>query len=71
MVFCLLPKRTHTVVRVFQYLMSEFQKYEIHLSPNNVYVDFEVAIQKAINIVLPHSNVKGCRFHLGQNMCVF
>lgn len=33
---------------------------------NNVYVDFEETIQCALNVViLSHSNVKGCRFHLG------
>lgn len=64
LVFCLLPnKSTQTYVKAFQYLMSECQRYETYLSPY-IYVYFEVSIQKTINIVLPYSNVKGCRFHL-------
>lgn len=48
--FLLLNKNTKTFFKHFikklQYLVSECQKYKLYLSPNNVYVDFEVAIQK-------------------------
>lgn len=50
--------QTNVKFKSFQYLMSKCQKDETCLSQTNVYVDFKVATQKTINIILSHSNVK-------------
>jgi hypothetical protein len=32
-----------------------------------VYADFEKAIHSAASFIWPESDIKGCRFHLGQS----
>lgn len=68
LVFFLLPdKSTNTYTNMFKALVEKCESHNLHLCPNEMYIDFEVAIHNAARIVWPTINIKGCRFHLGQN----
>ena len=61
LVLCLLPnKRQSSYVRAFSIIRE-------YVSASIVYADFERAIHLAAQQVWPQIDVRGCRFHLGQN----
>ena len=63
--FALLPNKTQpTYLRLFQELHNMNQ----NLNPSTVLIDFEVAVKNALEIVFPGVDVKGCYFHLTQNI---
>lgn len=65
--FCLLPsKQTHCYFKLFSLIENECLKYNVTLNINEVVVDFEQGIHKAVNEVWPEAQIIGCRFHLSQ-----
>jgi len=48
-------------------LCNECDKLNMKFLPQTIYVDFEEAIHYSILSVWPETNIKGCRFHLGQS----
>jgi len=48
-------------------LCNEYDKLNMKFLPQTIYVDFEEAIHYSILSVWPETNIKGCRFHLGQS----
>lgn len=66
--FCLLrDKQTTTYKNLFSSLIDEVSKrYGILFQPSEVFVDFEMAIHKAILESWPTTKLNGCRFHLHQ-----
>ena len=72
LVFILLPnKNINSYAKAFQYINEECLKLRLHFNPDIVYADYEGAIHRAINIVWPKAEIKGCRFHLAQSWYVF
>lgn len=65
--FLLIGKQINSYATAFYYLISECKKINLDFDPKSVFVDFELAIHSAIREVFPNSNIKGCRFHLGQS----
>lgn len=60
--FCLLVGKT-----VPDYCTAlEFLKKRSPILPKTVHIDFEQSIHSAVRLVWPMSQIKGCRFHLGQ-----
>jgi len=50
--------------------MNHVQNITLYLpiltfAPDTVFVDFEIAIHKAMCTVWTEAEIKGCRFHLG------
>jgi len=69
--FFLLPnKENKTYERAFTYLNESCSKYNVTFAPDTVFVDFEIAIHKAVCTVWTEAEIKGCRFHLGQSWYV-
>lgn len=68
LVFFLLPnKETETYVRLFEHTINSCAQYQLIFSPDEVFIDFEIAIHTAAKLVWPKIVIRGCRFHLGQN----
>jgi len=68
LVYFLLPNQeTETYVRLFEHTVNSCAQYQLIFSPDVVFIDFEIAIHTAAKLVWPKINIKGCRFHLGQN----
>ncbi|KAF0689244.1 MULE domain-containing protein, partial [Aphis craccivora] len=68
LVFSLLPnKETETYVRLFEHTINSCAQYQLTFSPDEVFIDFEIAIHTAAKLVWPKIVIRGCRFHLGQN----
>ncbi|XP_050059707.1 uncharacterized protein LOC126550995 [Aphis gossypii] len=66
--FFLLPnKESKTYEKAFTYLNESCSKYNATFAPDTVFVDFEIAIHKAVCTVWTEAEIKGCRFHLGQS----
>ncbi|KAF0748606.1 Uncharacterized protein FWK35_00023566 [Aphis craccivora] len=53
--------------QTFTHILNECNKRNFNFIPEIVYADFEVAIHTALLTVWPQINIKGCRFHQGQN----
>jgi len=68
--FLLLNKESKTYERAFTYLNKSCLKYNVTFVPDIVFVDFEIAIHKAVCTVWTEAEIKGCRFHLGQSWYV-
>lgn len=67
LVYFLLPnKLLRTYQIAFNYIKEVCNRMGLTFAPTTVTVDFEIAIHKAIENVLPDAKIKGCRFHLGQ-----
>lgn len=68
LLYCLLPnKSTETYKNLFLLLKTNISdRYELYFEPCKIFVDFEIAIHKAIDSVWPNVNINGCRFHLHQ-----
>uniref|UniRef100_A0A1I8BS26 MULE domain-containing protein n=1 Tax=Meloidogyne hapla TaxID=6305 RepID=A0A1I8BS26_MELHA len=63
--YCLLPNKTEdTYRRTFTLIRATWP----NLNPDSISVDFELAIHNAIRIVFPESHIRGCFFHLFQNL---
>lgn len=61
LVYFLLPNKTAITYKIaLQYLKEYF-------TPKTVTIDFEMAIHTAIKNVFPNTELRGCRFHLGQS----
>ena len=68
LMFCILPnKEVRTYTLALRHIVTFSQSLNIDLSPDEIIIDFEVAIHKAVNIVWPTSKIFGCRFHLTQS----
>ncbi|KAK7576516.1 hypothetical protein V9T40_012802 [Parthenolecanium corni] len=68
LVFFLLPdKSTQTYQTAFEHIISKCASLGTQYSPSEVFIDFEVAIHKAVEVVWPDARIRGCRFHLGQS----
>ncbi|KAE9542890.1 hypothetical protein AGLY_002801, partial [Aphis glycines] len=68
LVFFLLPnKETETYVCLFEHTINSCAQYQLIFSPDEVFIDFEIAIHTAAKLVWPKIVIRGCRFHLGQN----
>ncbi|KAK7590400.1 hypothetical protein V9T40_002013 [Parthenolecanium corni] len=59
--YFLLPDKQSSSYKV---ALHSLQSY---VTPTTVYADFEKAIHIAVSQVWPQTNVRGCRFHLGQS----
>jgi len=69
--FFLLPnKESKSYEKAFTYLNESCSKYNTTFAPDTVFVDFEIAIHKAVCTVWIEAEIKGCRFHLGQSWYV-
>ena len=67
--FCLLPNKHKDIyTQIFRMLCNECDKLNLKFLPQTIYVDFEEAIHYPILSVWPETNIKGCRFHLGQSL---
>lgn len=66
--FCLLPnKESATYKKLFILIKEECEKHNIIFYVDEVVVDFEKAIHKAILDFWPEVKIIGCRFHLCQS----
>ncbi|XP_071116339.1 uncharacterized protein [Haliotis cracherodii] len=64
-IFALLPDRqTNTYSRLFRLLKDEVQqRLNRPLAPSCIQTDFEMAAIRAVQVVFPTADVKGCFFH--------
>lgn len=60
-------KNQKSYINIFQIIYNYFLTFNIQFEIRKVYVDFEVAIHNAIHEIWPLSEIRGCRFHLGQS----
>lgn len=68
LVFTLLKdKNQESYINIFKIINNYCLNYNNQFEIKKIYVDFEVAIHNAINEVWPLSEIRGCRFHLGQS----
>lgn len=68
LVYFLLPdKEKLTYTKAFSHLMDYCEGSSVSFTPIDIFVDFELAIHIAVKEVWPRSQLKGCRFHLGQS----
>lgn len=68
LVFCVLGNKTTEAYKNVFYLIKEAcNSKDLLWNPQNVMIDFEKAIHRALEEVLPQSHVIGCRFHLTQS----
>jgi hypothetical protein len=68
LVFFLLPnKSVSSYSDAFRRIVEECAKLNLKFSPETIYADFEKAIHSAASFIWPESDIKGCRFHLGQS----
>jgi len=52
LIFCLLPnKEAETHVRLFEHTVNSCAQYQLTLSPDIVFIDFEIAIHTAAKLV--------------------
>lgn len=68
LVYCLLPNKSTDIYKhLFSLLHYKIlETYSIALNPSKVFVDFEIAIHKALIYMWPNTVINGCRFHLHQ-----
>lgn len=67
LVFCLLPdKGMRTYKQMFLEIKAKCLELGEVFAPDEVVVDFEMAIHTAVRMVWPNAQVSGCRFYLGQ-----
>jgi len=65
LVFALLPNKTEkTYYRFLNLLKTAITDLNLHLTPDTVMLDFEVAVRNAVTRVLPQTTVKACFFSL-------
>ncbi|KAB0799496.1 hypothetical protein PPYR_07376 [Photinus pyralis] len=63
--FCLLPnKTTQTYRKLFFLIKQQWPRF----NPETINVDYEVAIHDALRTEFPEADVRGCFFHLVQNL---
>jgi hypothetical protein len=68
LVFCLLPDKSEaSYCTVFKHVLREVNNLSLFFAPLRVYADFEYSVHSAVNEVLIFSEIRGCRFHLGQS----
>lgn len=66
-VFCFLPsKKEDTYITLFKLIINKCNEFGLQFSPSSIVVDFEIAIQNAIDVIWPNTIIMGCRFHLRQ-----
>lgn len=63
--YCLLPNKKQAT---YTLLLAEINKMIYGLNPTSIMIDFEKAMINSINSIFPHAAVKGCFFHLSQNL---
>lgn len=64
-IYALLQNKTQdTYTKLFNILTT----LNANLKPTSVMIDFEMAVINSLEIVFPESEVKGCFFHLSQNI---
>lgn len=65
--FCLLKdKLTVTYKNCLSSIVAKCAEMNLIFSPEEVVIDFEMAIHKAVNAVWSGTKITGCRFHLSQ-----
>ena len=64
-VYALLPNKQEITYQAF---LSEVLRLKPGLNPRSVLVDFEQAAINAFHAVFPNSTLKGCFYHLSQNI---
>lgn len=69
LVYCLLSSKTIQAYKTCFSLIKHniFEKYQLLLNPNTIFVDFEKSIHTALLCIWPSVNISGCRFHLHQS----
>lgn len=66
-VYCLLTNRTSsTYINMLRMIQDICSEYDLALNPESFTIDFELAMVRAINTVLPQTQVVGCLFHFSQ-----
>ena len=62
--YALLPNKTkQTYVRLFRLLINVSRANRLQFNPEEIFIDFEIAVIEAINYILPLTQVHGCLFH--------
>lgn len=57
-------KQTKTYVKLFKHVLLHCNINDFLFSPTYAHIDFQSAIYYAVQLVLPTTQIKGCRFHL-------
>lgn len=66
LLYCLLPNK-NTYSRFFLLVKSKISElFNMVFEPNEVFMDFEMAIHIAPKVAFPKTKLNGCRFHLHQ-----
>ena len=64
-IYALLPDKKETTYNV---MLTELKNFNSNLQPTSIMVDYEAAIINTIRDNFPNTDVKGCFFHLSQNI---
>jgi hypothetical protein len=64
-IYALLPNKTQ---RTYEKLLHALNGIVAPLNPQTILIDFEKAAQNAFHVVFPNALIKGCFFHLCQNI---
>jgi len=66
-VYCLLTNRTsNTYIKVLRAIQDLCQEESLNFNPESITIDFEMAMIRAINTLLPRTKIVGCLFHFSQ-----
>lgn len=69
LVFCLTSRKTKEIyVQIFNQLKAHAGRLGLEFSPQRIVLDFEIATMRAIQEVMPYSEIGGCLFHWGQTV---
>ena len=69
LVYVLLPNKTReTYTRMFRLLQDALIARNIIWSPNSFQIDFELAVIRAIEMLFPNAQIRGCLFHFCQSI---
>ncbi|XP_071154896.1 uncharacterized protein, partial [Mytilus edulis] len=67
LVYALLPGKSQIIYTRFLTLLKEAcQRFDLHLQPTTIFLDYEVAVRNAAYQVFPGITGKGCFFHYTQ-----
>lgn len=65
--YCLLVGKTYDIYKkLFRCIQDLANERSLIFNPKKFQIDFEIGVIKALKLIFPHSEIKGCLFHYSQ-----